>query len=239
MSIIQVGDKGPEESHSFAALQDHPDRDKAIVIAAAHMGHQWLPAAGGHTGPANSLLLGRELCLFSEAKFRHKIMHGIPRHLLDHSISFFLSLSLRIWKCHLIILAPTTGHRKKAERGWGMLCHTEAGELHAWTIRNFEECRPEDMGTCSHTLHIHPSVLVMADAIRDSSSLSQSLGIYYLGPWRFPFQMGIDVMFKSVLSGHSVSGSYFAALLCPWKLRIWRVRTLTGSLNCHTKSTRR
>lgn len=44
-----------------------------------------------------------------------------------------------------------------------------------------------------------------------------------MGPWRFPFQMAIDFIFKSVFNDHSNSGFNSAAFLCPWKLRMWRV----------------
>lgn len=65
--------------------------------------------------------------------------------------------------------------------------------------------------------------LVMSDAIRYNSSLLNSPGIYYMGPGRFPFQIAIDFLFKSVFNDHSSSGLNSAAFLRPWKLRMWRV----------------
>lgn len=94
-------------------------------------------------------------------------------------------------------------------------------------------------GICPHTLHRRLCVLLMSDAIRYSSSLLNSLWIYYTGPWRFPFQMLIDFIFKSALDDCFNSGCNSAALLCPWKLKLWRVRNRHGSLNYHMKSSRK
>lgn len=94
-------------------------------------------------------------------------------------------------------------------------------------------------GICPHTLHRRLCVLLMSDAIRYSSSLLNSRWIYYTGPWRFPFQMLIDFIFKSALDDCSNSGCNSAALLCPWKLKLWRMRNRHGSLNYHMKSSRK
>lgn len=49
-------DKGPEESHRFPALQDHPGRERGIVTAVAHTG--WL---GGGSSQQCRLLWPRKL----------------------------------------------------------------------------------------------------------------------------------------------------------------------------------
>lgn len=75
----------------------------------------------------------------------------------------------------------------------------------------------------------------MLDAIRHSSSLSNSLGIHYMNPWRFPFQMTIDFLFKSVFNYHSNS----APLLCPWKLTTWEMgKQKTRFFESHRKNRR-
>lgn len=78
-------------------------------------------------------------------------------------------------------------------------------------------------GGSALTVHRGPYVLVISDAIRYSSSLLNSPGIYYIGPWSFPFQIAIDFVFKSVFNDHFNSGFNSAAFLCPWKLSMWRV----------------
>lgn len=78
-------------------------------------------------------------------------------------------------------------------------------------------------GGSALTLHRGPCVLVMPDAIRHSSSLLNSPGIYYMGPGRFPFQIAIDFTFKSVSKDCSNSGFNSAGFLCPWMLRMGRV----------------
>lgn len=72
--------------------------------------------------------------------------------------------------------------------------------------------------------------LVMSDAIRYSSSLLNSPGIYYMGPGRFPFQIATDFLFKSVFNDHSPSFNS-TAFLHPWKLRMWRVGKVAEDKN--------
>lgn len=64
----------------------------------------------------------------------------------------------------------------------------------------------EDLRDLPPTLHRAPCVLVVSEAIRHSTSLSNSPGIYHMSPSRFPFQMAIDFIFKSVFNDHSNPG---------------------------------
>lgn len=54
--MTQACDRGPEESHGFPALQDHPGRERGIVTAVAYAGGR-----GGGSSQQRRLLWPRKL----------------------------------------------------------------------------------------------------------------------------------------------------------------------------------